>query len=91
MRTVILAPALAVMIAAFAACEDKKGWTEISIGDLEAAMRSKSVAVFDNNPKAVYDKRHLPGSTWLNAGSFTEKDLPSDKGTALVFYCMNDH
>ncbi|MBI2922325.1 MAG: hypothetical protein HYY18_14830 [Planctomycetes bacterium] len=91
MRTSAWLPALLLFSAAIAACDERKsGWTDIGIDELETLIREKKATVIDNNPKFVFEKRRLPGATWLNAVKYEASDLPADKGAAVVFYCMNE-
>jgi hypothetical protein len=85
---VAFAASLATALVAFGG---DKGWTDISIDELETAIKDGKAAVFDNNPKAVWEKRRVTGAKWLNAKAYTAEDLPADKAQLLVFYCMNDH
>lgn len=46
--------------------------------------------VFDDNPREVFDKYHLPGATWLASSEVTAERLPADKTARLIFYCANE-
>lgn len=46
-------------------------------------------ALFDANPRELYDEHHLPGARWVPYDGVTAEVLPEDKAQALVFYCAN--
>jgi hypothetical protein len=87
----LLAVSAALLVSALLARAEDQGWTEISVADLDAAIRSGEANVYDNNPEFVWKERRVPTAKLLNAMKFTAKDLPEDKQAMLVFYCMNDH
>jgi hypothetical protein len=86
---ILLAASAALLFAALNATAEDKGWTEISVDDLDAAIRSGDATVYDNNPKFVWEERRVTGAKLLNAMKFTAADLPEDKQAMVVFYCMN--
>ncbi|MCE9584388.1 MAG: hypothetical protein K8T20_18020 [Planctomycetes bacterium] len=90
MRRLLAVSAALLAMALFARAEDK-GWSEINIEDLKAAIKEGKTVLIDNNPKFVWEERRLPGAKWLHAQKYEASDLPADKATALVFYCMNDN
>lgn len=90
MRTILAASALLLASALLARAEDQ-GWSEISLDDLKVAIKDGKTVLFDNNPKFVWEERRLPGAKWLHAQKYEASDLPADKDTPLVFYCMNDN
>jgi hypothetical protein len=44
--------------------------------------------VFDDNPKEVYVKGHVPTAVWLD--EVNAAALPKDKAATLIFYCHNE-
>jgi rhodanese-related sulfurtransferase len=46
-------------------------------------------ALFDANPRELYDEHHLPGARWVPYDAVTAELLPADKAQPLVFYCAN--
>ena len=47
--------------------------------------------VFDANPRAMYEKRHLPGARWVPYDGVVAEMLPPDRSATVVFYCANRH
>ncbi|KAF0245932.1 MAG: hypothetical protein FD180_1194 [Planctomycetota bacterium] len=87
---ILLAASAALLFTALQTSAGDEGWTEISVEDLDTAIRSGDANIYDNNPKFIWEKRRVTGAQWLNAMKYTAKDLPEDKGAMLVFYCMNE-
>jgi rhodanese-related sulfurtransferase len=48
-----------------------------------------NLAIIDANPKAVYDKGHVPGAKLLESDD-VKTVLPADHAAPVVFYCYND-
>jgi hypothetical protein len=48
------------------------------------------LAIFDCNSKEQFNGAHLPGAKWVNFHEVTAADLPPDKTTTLVFYCLQE-
>lgn len=90
MRLLMFASAALLATALLARAGDP-GWTEISLEDLKAAIKDGKPVLIDNNPKFVWEERRLPGAVWAHAQKYEASELPADKATFLVFYCMNDH
>ncbi len=73
----------------------EEGFKLIRVADLEALRASgRPLSVYDANGARIREKEGIiPGAKLLS--SFSEydlaKELPADKGTALVFYCHNVH
>lgn len=100
MKRIVLSVALAtsfiVPSAAFA-CEGdahqaKAELTKVSVDQLVALQKDKKATVVDANDKGTRSKYGvIPGAVLLtSSASFEAKELPSDKGSKLVFYCAND-
>ncbi len=87
----LLAATAALFATALLARAGDSGWTEIGVDDLDIAIRSGEVNVYDTNPKRVWEKRRVTSATWLDAKKFTADDLPKDKAAMLAFYCMNEN
>ena len=60
---------------------------EISVDEVAKRLGQKDFFVVDNNQRGRWAASHVPGAKNLNAGEFTQADLPADKSTTLVFYC----
>jgi hypothetical protein len=76
--------------------EEKELFGRLSIQELETKMAAAKagqlkLAIFDNNQREVFDKRHIPGAKWVPFDKVQASDLPADKDTTLVFYCANEH
>ena len=54
------------------------------------AAKDGKTYVFDNNPKEVWVKGHVPTATWLDDEAVTAAALPKDKAATLIFYCHNE-
>lgn len=65
------------------------GLKTISPQDLHLQIQQEAVAVFDVNSLQSWMKAHVPGALNLDPENYTLGDLPSDKASALVFYCSN--
>ena len=60
---------------------------EMSVDEVAKRLEQKNFFVVDNNGRGRWAAGHVPGAKNLNAGEFTQADLPTDKSTTLVFYC----
>ena len=56
-----------------------------------AALDDGDVSIFDNNPKEMWQKGHVPTAKWVDFKDVKASDLPQDKDRTLVFYCANEH
>ena len=68
-----------------------EGFKFISTEDLSKGIQEKNVSVVDCNSDESYKKGHIPSAVHMDVMSPDIKVLPSDKNTALVFYCKNPH
>jgi rhodanese-related sulfurtransferase len=68
----------------------KRHWTVITTETLRVLREGKSEFVLVNVlPKIIHDQMHIPGSVNIPLGVVsTSRDLPKDKNTLVVFYCM---
>ena len=63
-------------------------YPDISIKDLQKAIKAGKVAVIDVNGDASYKKGHIPSAIHFNSqGKDLAKLLPKDKSTLVVAYC----
>jgi hypothetical protein len=89
------APAQPAAAPPAAAEEKKEAFGLIDSAELEKRLSAKDskVRVFDvNNPDFRKENGMVPGATPLASfDKYTAADLPADKGTPLVFYCVNTH
>lgn len=66
--------------------------TDISQGDLEAAIAGKSAAILDVNGSESYRLGHIPGAIdFLAHRQEIARLLPADKSTLIVAYCGDIH
>ena len=74
---------------AAARADDKFG--QLTVEEVAAKLGQKLVYVFDNNPRELYQKAHVPGAKWIDYKNIQSSDLPADKNATLIFYCANEH
>jgi len=48
-----------------------------------------TATVLDVNAPGSWARARVPGARALDAAAFTERDLPADKDSLVVFYCSN--
>jgi rhodanese-related sulfurtransferase len=65
------------------------GLRTISPEGLHQLMRRAPVTAVDVNTRQSWLSARVPGAVNLDPVSYNEGDLPSDKGSTLVFYCSN--
>ena len=54
------------------------------------AAHDPKTFIYDNNPKEVWARGHVPGAKWLDEEHVTVADLPADKAMTLIFYCHSE-
>jgi hypothetical protein len=69
--------------------EDLRKLTVKQVADRINSHDSK-LAIFDCNSKEQFNGAHLPGAKWVNFHELKPADLPPDKTTTLVFYCLQE-
>ena len=62
-------------------------YPDISIKDLQAAIKDGKVAVIDVNGAGSFKKGHIPTAIHLASTKDLSKALPGDKKTLIVAYC----
>lgn len=73
------------------AAESASGKLErISLEELVAGVQSRSLYVYDNNDRSIYQRNHIPSAIHLDPGDPDLTLFPSDKRSSLVFYCKNE-
>lgn len=90
MRTFVRCLAAVVALAASSALAEEK-LAELTIDQASAKVGQKNVYFFDNNPRDMFAKGHVPGAKWVQYNAVGAADLPADKAATLVFYCANEH
>ena len=63
------------------------GLETIAPRELERTLQAATV--IDVNSLESWRNAHVPGARRLDPMTYTASDLPSDRNTALVFYCSN--
>ena len=63
---------------------------EVDTRIAEAKAGKLALHIYDNNPKSVYEKGHLPGAKWISPSDVKESELPADKEATLIFYCADE-
>jgi len=93
LRRTLLAAALLLSVSAARAGEAKKeeDFSDLTVEQVSDLIAKKEADVFDNNPKDMYSKGHVPTAKWVSFKDVKESDLPKDKSRKLVFYCANTH
>jgi len=66
---------------------DKGTLNEMTVQEVAKRLGQRNFFVIDNNNRGRWASGHVPGAKNLNAGEFTQADLPPDKSATLVFYC----
>ena len=80
-------PAPATTARAAVASGDVKIVAPAELAKLRAS--TPNLAIIDANPRAVYDKGHVPGAKLLESDD-VKTVLPADHAAPVVFYCYND-
>jgi rhodanese-related sulfurtransferase len=63
------------------------GLRTITPEGVQQLLRERRVTVVDVNSVDRWTEAHVPGAVNLNPLTYTEEQLPRDKGTSVVFYC----
>jgi rhodanese-related sulfurtransferase len=63
---------------------------KVSIDAVESLLTDPSVRIFDAKSRQNYEKNHVPGAVNLAFDALSEKSLPANKQTTVIFYCMNE-
>jgi hypothetical protein len=93
LRSTLLAAAFLLLASSARAGDAKKdeGFSDLTVEQVSDLIAKKEADVFDNNPKDMYSKGHVPTAKWVSFKDVKESDLPKDKSRKLVFYCANTH
>jgi len=65
------------------------GLKTISPDALHRVMQGQPVTVIDVNSRQSWIKARVPGALNLDPTGYSDRDLPSDKESLVVFYCSN--
>jgi rhodanese-related sulfurtransferase len=90
-RSLLAAVVLLLAGTARAGSGKEDGFSDLSIDQVADLIAKKDADIFDNNPKDMYAKGHVPTAKWVDFKAVKASDLPSDKSRKLVFYCANTH
>jgi rhodanese-related sulfurtransferase len=80
---------LTLLAAVFCAASVQAGeFPDISVAELQTAIKEKKVTVLDVNGSDAYAKGHIPGAIDFRATKAEiAKQLPADKSALVVAYC----
>jgi rhodanese-related sulfurtransferase len=87
---VSLAAAGALFALARPASADNDPFGSLTVDQVSDLVAKKDASVYDNNPREMYEKGHVPSAKWVDFKNVTASDLPQDKDRNLVFYCANE-
>jgi rhodanese-related sulfurtransferase len=73
-----------------ASAADKDPFGSLTPDQVSDLIAKKEASVYDNNPREMYEKGHVPSAKWVDFKDVTASDLPQDKDRTLVFYCANE-
>ena len=73
-----------------AMADDKDGFSSLTVDQVATHLEKGDASVFDNNPKDMYEKGHVPTAKWVDFKNVQASDLPQDKDRTLIFYCANE-
>ena len=83
--------ALAGLLAfAAARAADKEEFGSLTVDQVAEHIARGDASIFDNNPKDMWQKGHVPTAKWVDFKSVQASDLPQDKDRTLIFYCANE-
>ncbi len=68
-----------------------EGFGELTVDQVAAKLKDKSVHVYDCNDPDTFKGAHVPGAKFVEYDHLQAKDLPADTKAVLIFYCMNEH
>jgi rhodanese-related sulfurtransferase len=77
-------------LAGTASAADKDPFGSLTPDQVSDLIAKKEASVYDNNPREMYEKGHVPSAKWVDFKDVTASDLPQDKDRTLVFYCANE-
>ncbi len=86
-----LGAGLLALAAGPAGAAEAEPFKMLTVDEVQQGVAAKTLTVFDANGPERYAKEHVPTARLIAYRTFTEADLPGDKGARLVFYCANTH
>jgi rhodanese-related sulfurtransferase len=79
----------AILLAGSRAMADD-GFSSLTVDQVATHLDKGDASIFDNNPKDMYEKGHVPTAKWVDFKNVQASDLPQDKDRTLIFYCANE-
>jgi rhodanese-related sulfurtransferase len=73
-----------------ASAAESQPFGSLTVDQVADLVAKKDASVYDNNPREMYEKGHVPSAKWVDFKDVTASDLPQDKDRTLVFYCANE-
>ena len=89
-RTCTTLALAALLCGAAARADDKEELRSLTVDQVAQHLAKGDVSIFDNNPKDMWQKGHVPTAKWVDFKNVQASDLPKDKDRMLVFYCANE-
>tara|TARA_B100001741_G_C16097818_1_gene389620 strand:+ start:121 stop:498 length:378 start_codon:yes stop_codon:yes gene_type:complete len=80
---------IALIAVIFAVNVQAGEYPDISITDLEKAIKSGKVTVIDVNGESTFKKNHIPGAISFYSEDFKKQLAKADKKSLVVAYCGN--
>ncbi len=80
----------AFLFGAAARAEEKEEFGRLTVDQVAEHVAKGDASIFDNNPKDMWQKGHVPTAKWVDFKNVQASDLPKDKDRTLVFYCANE-
>jgi len=83
--------ALAVLLCGAAArAHDREEFGSLTVDQVAEHVAKGDASIFDNNPKDMWQKGHVPTAKWVDFKNVQSSDLPQDMDRTLVFYCASE-
>jgi len=80
----------ALLWGAAARTHDKEKFGSLTVDQVAEHVAKGDASIFDNNPKDMWQKGHVPTAKWVDFKDVQASDLPKDKDRTLIFYCANE-
>ena len=80
---------IALIAVIFAVNVQAGEYPDISITDLEKAIKSGKVTVIDVNGESTFKENHIPGAISFYSEDFKKQLAKADKKSLVVAYCGN--
>ena len=80
----------ALLFGAAAWAAEKEEFGSLTVDQVAEHVAKGDASIFDNNPKDMWQKGHVPTAKWVDFKNVQASDLPKDKDRMLVFYCANE-